>query len=83
MAGEAVCTPALPADDDADCHTLRLPSHHGGQAPQAGGGDAAHQPSRPCLPRAGVAGLRRDRDGQTHRPKVGRQQGYGAEGSAG
>ena len=71
------------ADGGADCRTLRLPPHHGGAAPQAGRGDAAHRPSRPCLPRAGAGGLCRTRDGQAHRPKVGRQQGCGAEGGAG
>ena len=45
------------ADSGSDCRTLRLPPHHGGAAPQAGRGDAPHQPSRPCLPRAGAAGL--------------------------
>ena len=33
------------ADGGADRHTLRLPPHHGGAAPQAGREDAAHQPS--------------------------------------
>ena len=46
------------ADGGADRHTLRLPPHHGGAAPQAGRGDAAHQPSRLCLSRAGAGGLR-------------------------
>ena len=46
------------ADGGTDRHTLRLPPHHGGAASQAGRGDAAHRPSRPCLPRAGAAGLR-------------------------
>lgn len=61
------------ADGGADRHTLRLPPHHGGAAPQAGRGDAAHEPSRPCLPRAGAAGLRRARHSKTHCAAVGRR----------
>lgn len=44
-------------DGGADRQALWLSPHHGGAAPQAGRRDAAHQPSRPCLPRAGAAGL--------------------------
>ena len=33
------------ADGGTDRHTLWLPPHHGGAAPQADRGDAAHQPS--------------------------------------